>query len=195
VPEVSLVPGFVTSPKRPNIDALAFICQELRKTNFMQIVEFEKAPLLLRMEPSPFLRGLTMCARGIPGGISWDVKIEGQEDSHAASAAAAGANLSKPLAGSAPDGPGEDDGSDRKRPRMMGHPSAGGEAGPSTPGPGSRSRDGSTMQGSASPAARGPMNLGTPNMQTPGPSVPSASRRTNSNGELLEVAETRTGLI
>ena len=153
----------------------------------MQIVEFEKAPLVLRMEPSPFLRGLTMCARGIPGGISWDVKIEGQEDSHAASAAAAGVSISKPLVGPAPDGQGEADGSDRKRPRMMGHPSAGGEAGPSTPGHGPRSRDGSTMQGSASPASRGPMNLGTPNPQTPGPSVSSALRRTNSNGESLGV--------
>jgi hypothetical protein len=178
--------NFVISSDRPDTTAFGCVCQELRKTNFMQIVEFEKAPLLLRMEPSPFLRGLTMCARGIPGGISWDVKIEGQEDSHAASAAAAGASLSKSLVAPAPDGPGEDDGSDRKRPRMMGHPSAGGEAGPSTPGHGPRSRDGSTMQGSASPAARGPMNLGTPNMQTPGPSVPSASRRTNTNGELLE---------
>jgi hypothetical protein len=46
----------------------------------MRIVEFDRAPHQLRMEPSPFLRGLKMGVRGIPGGISWDVRIEGQED-------------------------------------------------------------------------------------------------------------------
>jgi hypothetical protein len=128
-----------------------------------------------------------MCVRGIPGGISWDVRIEGQEDG-ASSSAAAAASVGTPMVGgsralgaSNSFGPGgdDDDGSDRKRPKLNGHPS--GETGFSTPGPAGRSRDGSLVRSSASPA-RGHMNMGMAGMQTPGLSVPpSTSRRPSTN--------------
>lgn len=112
----------------------------------MNIIEFEKSPHQLRMDPSPFLRGLPMGVRGIPGGISWEVKIEGQDDS---------VSMSR-LASSIGTVPGDEFSLERERKRMRMA-----QGGPSSPGP--RSRDGSLTAGSMSPATgAGNLPYGTP---------------------------------
>ena len=119
----------------------------------MQIVEFERTPHHLRMDPSPFLRGLSMGVRGIPGGISWDVKIEGQDDGTSGSG---GVKMTSSV-GNERDP--VDEGSDSKRPRLMG-PGA---------GAGAASMGEMSLAGAMALAGGvGPNVAGSSNVSTPG---------------------------
>lgn len=63
----------------------ACIPEELRKSNFMATVPFDKAPHALRLHPSPFKQGVMPGARGVTGGIggalgSYKGAVDGEDE-------------------------------------------------------------------------------------------------------------------
>lgn len=63
----------------------ACIPEELRKSNFMTTVPFDKAPHALRLHPSPFKQGVVPGSRGVSGGIggalgSYKGAVDGEDE-------------------------------------------------------------------------------------------------------------------